>query len=84
MGFFDKAQEAVGLKPSEEQQEEMDESVFGSICPKLSFQQVSWSKPILGSVIDPGAPRAVQRCVLSSSSGIVSRSLVYISFFKFQ
>ena len=40
MGFFDKAQEAVGLKPSEDHQEEMDESVFGSLCPKLTFQQV--------------------------------------------
>lgn len=40
MGFFDKAQEAVGLRPSEDQQEEMDESVFGSVCPKLTFQQV--------------------------------------------
>ena len=47
MGFFDKAQEAVGLKPPEEQQEEMDESVFGSICPKLSFQQVRPPAPWL-------------------------------------
>lgn len=43
MGFFDKAKEAVGLNPSREeilQEEVPEESIFGSVCPKLTFQQV--------------------------------------------
>ena len=48
MGFFDKAKEAVGFKSSQQevlQQEEETESFtesFGTVCPKLTFQQVSY------------------------------------------
>jgi hypothetical protein len=48
MRFFQRAQEVVGLKPlrddisqQQQQQESLDDSVFGTICPKLTYQQVS-------------------------------------------
>jgi Got1/Sft2-like family len=47
MGFFDKAKEAVGLNPSRDdsvEEEVPEESIFGSICPKLTFQQVQDTK----------------------------------------